>query len=173
MRACSAVIVFLLASAYPDGPPPAHTGGFGEPTCTACHDDYDLDEGPGSLSVHGLPARLEPGTVYELQVFLRHEGMNRAGFELSSRFTDGTQAGRLAPFDEGTQLVTANGVEYVGHSDAGSHVRGDSIGWAVRWTTPESLHSEILIHAAANAANGDDSPFEDWVYAGAWTVTNP
>jgi len=173
MRASSAALVLLLAFAYPDGPPPAFTGGFGEPTCTACHDDFALGAGPGSLTVSGLPGQVSPGTVYELQVFLRHEGMARAGFELSARFPDGTQAGRLAPSDDGTRLVAGNGVQYVGHSDAGSFVPGDSIRWSILWTAPDSLLGDVLIHAAANAANGDDSPFEDWIYAGAWTVTKP
>jgi len=35
---------------FPDGPPPAHTGGFGEPTCRACHFDGDLNAEGGGLT---------------------------------------------------------------------------------------------------------------------------
>src|SRR5690606_8758969 len=46
---------------YPDRPPPAHTGGFGEPTCQQCHFDAPLNDPGGALYVEGLPERYTPG----------------------------------------------------------------------------------------------------------------
>src|SRR2546426_4300103 len=79
-----------------DGPPVAHTGGFGEPTCRACHQGEPLNEPGGSLRIEGLPQRYEPGRAYMLTVVLRRSGMGRAGFELSTRVADGQEAGSQA-----------------------------------------------------------------------------
>lgn len=162
--------VLVLGLPHPDGPPPAHTGGFGEPTCTDCHADFEVNEGPGGLVLTGFPERISPGAVYDLKVFLRHEGMARAGFQLSARTPDGAQAGRLAPVSDRTATATEDGIEYAGHTEAGSFAAGDSAAWTVRWTAPDSIAGDLVVHVTANAANGDDSPFEDWVYAGAWTL---
>src|SRR3989442_11863996 len=79
-----------------DGPPVAHTGGFGEPTCRACHQDEPLNAPGGSLRIEGLPRRYEPGRAYMLTVVLRRSGLGRAGFELSTRVADGQEAGSQA-----------------------------------------------------------------------------
>ena len=49
-----------------DGPPIAHTGGFGEPTCRVCHQGQPLNAAGGTLRVEGLPGRYEAGRTYEL-----------------------------------------------------------------------------------------------------------
>ena len=53
---------------YPEEPPPAHTGGFGEPTCLQCHFDGALNEPGGELRVEGLPEAYMPGETYTLDV---------------------------------------------------------------------------------------------------------
>src|SRR2546428_12664528 len=68
-----------------DGPPVAHTGGFGEPTCPACHQDEPLNAPDGSLRVEGLPRRYEPGRAYMPSGVLRRAGIARARFALSTR----------------------------------------------------------------------------------------
>jgi hypothetical protein len=51
--------------AYPGGPDPAVTGGFGEPTCnqSGCHNSFELNAGRapglGDLVVSGLPTQYE------------------------------------------------------------------------------------------------------------------
>src|SRR4029079_12138160 len=64
----------LLAS-YREGPVPAVTGGFGEPTCLKCHFDNSLNESHGSLAVDGVPRIYIPGREYELKVVLRRSGL--------------------------------------------------------------------------------------------------
>ena len=96
---------------YKGGPPPGHTGGFGEPTCRACHSDSGLNELGGDLSIGGVPAAFEPGRRYELEVVLRRAGMLRAGFQLAARYQGvgmvpgGAQAGVLASSDDRTAVV--------------------------------------------------------------------
>ena len=89
-----------------DGPPIAHTGGFGEPTCRVCHQGEPLNAAGGTLRIEGLPGRYEPGRTYELVVVLRRDGMGRAGFELSARLAgEGAQAGALAASDRRVRVV--------------------------------------------------------------------
>src|SRR5919106_6886502 len=99
--ACVAAILLAMPGArfYRDGPPLAHTGGFGEPTCRACHADNHLNDPAGSLSITGVPAVYAPGDTHRVTIFLRRAGMRRAGFQLSARFSDGRQAGALRVVD--------------------------------------------------------------------------
>lgn len=176
LRTCSLAMLlagFLPGPGYPDGPPPAHTGGFGEPTCTDCHDDFDANSGTGDLVISGFPDRVSPRVVYEIKVFLRQEGMARAGFQLSVRTGKGDQAGRFSHPTPRSATSSADGIDYAGHTDAGSRVEGDSTEWSVRWIAPDSLSSDIVLHVAANAGNGDDSPLGDRIYAGSWSAHAP
>lgn len=152
--------------AYPDGAPPATTGGFGEPTCELCHFGGAVNEAGGTLAIEGLPARYTPGETYRLLLRLRREGAGAAGFQLAARHEDGTQAGRLAPadVDAGLRVQSASGVQYAGHTDAGTAVDADgAAAWALTWTAPADARP-VVLHAAANAADGDGSPLGDQVY---------
>ena len=158
-----------LGAAFRDAPPPAYTGGFGEPTCRACHADAPLNEASGTLAIDGIPDRYQPGRTYELEVTLRRDGMRRAGFELAARLADGeragTQAGVVAPTDDRTvvALDSATRVAYLTHTLAGTSVAPGGTGrWTFRWTAPDA--GAVAFHVAANAANDDDSPLGDFIY---------
>lgn len=153
--------------AYPHGAPPGVTGGFGEPTCMQCHFDGTLDGGGGSLSVEGLPERYTPGGTYRLVVRLRQGALGAAGFQLAARGEDGVQAGRLAPVDGRTQVeVGPRGVQYAGHTEAGSAPGSPgTAAWTLAWTAPARGAGSVRVHVSANAADGDDSPLGDHVYA--------
>jgi hypothetical protein len=159
------------AGLYKDGPPPAHTGGFGEPTCRECHADADLNAYGGTLLLGGVPPTYEPGRSYDLAVTLRRAGMLRAGFQLAARFAEGeragTQAGSLEPADQRAKVLrdSTSGVLYLEHTFAGTTIAGDSARWRLRWTAPGDARGAVVFHLAANAANDDDSPFGDFIYA--------
>jgi hypothetical protein len=157
---------------FKTGPPPGHTGGFGEPTCRACHSDAGLNEPGGDLTIAGAPASYEPGRTYDLEVVLRRAGMLRAGFQLSARFTEGTTAGVLAPGDERSVVIrdTVSRVRYIEHNLVGSALVGDAGRWMVRWTAPGSARGVVVFNTAGNAANDDDSPLGDFIYTGALRV---
>ena len=165
-------LAFLLATtptrrapAYPDRPAPAHTGGFGEPTCLACHFDGDFNPPGGGLSVEGWPERPEPGADYEITVRIAREEMGRAGFQLAVRTADGLQAGTLAPADDRSAVVESGGVEYLHHTLDGTALTGEAEAmWRFTWTAPDTL-APLRVHIAANAANDDASEFGDAIYA--------
>ena len=155
---------------FKTGPPPGHTGGFGEPTCRACHSDAGLNEPGGTLAVSGAPANYEPGRTYQLEVVLRRAGMLRAGFQLAARFADGaapgTQAGDLAPGDARSIVIsdTVLRVRYIEHNLAGTALSDGAGRWLIRWTAPASPGGVVTFNVAGNAANDDDSPLGDFIY---------
>ena len=176
-------------AAHPDGAPPGHTGGFGEPTCAECHFDAPVNPSDGSLSVEVVPAG---SAAWALRVRLRADGMARGGFQLSVRSTDeagkGGQVGTLLSPGERVAVTDSAGIQYATHTAAGNGpAAGDSLVWEVLWAPPgrepgqrfpsggrDSVPLEgqtsfargtvLVIHVAANAANDDASPFGDRVF---------
>jgi hypothetical protein len=154
---------------YPDRPPAAHTGGFDEPTCYACHFDGTLNESGGFLSIEGVPAGYEASRNYTIVVTLSRPEMQRGGFQLAARFTDGTQAGQFEPLDE-RSIVQMSGdslslVQYIQHTEGGtSLVTTDTARWMFKWVAPVEAVDTVVFHSAGNAANGDASEFGDAIY---------
>lgn len=171
LLACLFGITFPLTLAYKTAPPAGHTGGFGEPTCHACHADYDANEPGGSVSVLGFPDAYVAGTVYDLTVRVRSGGLGRGGFQLAIRFADGGEQGRnagaLVTTDARSGVSTAGktGVQYAQHVIAGVEpLWTDSTEWTLRWTAPRT-GGRVLLHVAANASNFDDSEYGDHIYS--------
>lgn len=147
-----------------DGP---FTGGFGEQTCHSCHFDYDLNQKGGSLSVAGIPETLIPDEKAEITVTVESEHLKNAGFQISARFKDGSQAGSFAW--KGDRLMftpnISDNVKYLQHSREGTTPTGDrEAEWTFTWTAPEAASQPIIFNVAANAGNDDDSAFGDWIY---------
>ncbi len=155
---------------YVSNPPLGHTGGFGEPTCQACHLDADLNHPDATLEVDGLPAHYTSEGVYRITVAVSGAGQGRNGFEASIRFADGPQkglqAGYLNAVDRrvAVRSDTLTAVQYASHTDIGAEPTAVERGeWVVEWAAPRSSDS-VVLHIAGNSANGDDSPFGDLIY---------
>ena len=155
-----------------EGPPPGHTGGFGEPTCQTCHAEFELNMS-GTLSVEGLPAAYEPGATYMVTVVLVSGDMASAGFQGAFRFAAGTDAGSSAgevrPVDGrvAARPDSAAAVAYVQHTAEGTRpATEEETRWTFEWTAPSgaSFAEAVAFHAAANSANGDSSPLGDLIY---------
>jgi hypothetical protein len=152
---------------YEHQPPPAHTGGFGEPSCASCHFDNELNAPGGLLEIEGLPDGYTPGERYLLSIVLQRPELRRGGFQLASRFAAGeeagSQAGALRAVDERVEVVEAGGVSYARHTRAGSReVEGATTRWQLEWTAP-TRGGVVSLNVAANAANGDASEFGDFI----------
>jgi hypothetical protein len=182
----AALALLLAATPRPvggnsEGPPPAHTGGFGEPTCRACHFDAPEEPEAGALLVDGVPAVYRPGAEYAITVTLRDPRLESAGFQLAARFAGegsgasasggaegGHQAGRLLSSGPRVEVVEHGdpAVLYAHQTLAGAAPEGDrETTWTVRWVAPAEPAGPVLFHAAANAANDDDSELGDAVHA--------
>ncbi|HEX6983119.1 MAG TPA: choice-of-anchor V domain-containing protein [Balneolaceae bacterium] len=159
----------LKPTAYPEHLTGAFTGGFGEETCRSCHFDYDLNPEGGSLSVSGIGEEISPGEILNIQITVRRNDLGKAGFQLSARFTDGSQAGRFKIKDNERVMFTEavpDSLQYIQHSEAGTKpVKSGVNSWTVAWQAPESIEKAIIFNVAANAANGDASEFGDFIYA--------
>lgn len=155
-------------ASYAEHPPLGHTGGFGEPTCHACHFGGEENGGQGTLSIEGLPSTVRPARAYRVTVRLS-AAMKRAGFMLSVRGHDGTQAGSLVPVDTSrtaVRTVDSTGVQYAHHTLQGTELTDpNGVAWRVQWTAPPPSVDSTVFHVAANAANDDASEFGDDVYA--------
>lgn len=153
-------------AAYSSAPPPGHTAGFGEPTCNACHYDYDLNEAGATIRLDSLPRHYTAGRTYPLTLVVRHTDLKRGGFQLSARLPDGTQAGAFVIPD--TLLLAVRGkagIDYLSHTMAGAdRVSGDSITWRFHWVAPSS-RQDVVFHVAVNVSNRDASEFGDRIFA--------
>ncbi len=160
------------ATVYPEQPPTAHTGGFGEPTCQQCHFDQPLNTPGGVLALDGVPEAYTPGQRYLLGISLARPAMQRGGFQLAARFAEGTQAGQqagaLRALDARSEVAMADSsaVQYAYHTKAGTALEApERARWIVTWTAPKHAAGRVVFHVVANAANDDDSEFGDFIYA--------
>lgn len=155
-----------------EGPPPGHTGGFGEPTCLACHFGSGLNDPAGDLYVEGFPPTYRPGRTYLLTVRLAVPATSVAGFQAALRYAEGARRGRNAGTVEAVDgrvvAVTdsVGGVTYLQHAGGGAVLAPgtDVASWTFRWVAPRDPGTAVRLSVAANSGNGDNSPLGDLVY---------
>ena len=150
---------------YPEHLAGPFTGGFGEESCHSCHFDYDVNMFDGTLELKGMPEKVTAGNTYELEVLIGRPDLGAAGFQLTSRFEDGSQAGSFTLND--AVILTPNTpgeTQYVQHAVKNISPKDGQKVWKFSWTAPESAgFGPIIVNLAGNAANGDESAFEDWI----------
>jgi hypothetical protein len=156
------------AWAFSGGPGDGLTNAPGEGNCTACHADFPLNSGTGSLTISGLPDLYTPETLYSIEVVLADPDAMRWGFELT--FLDGNNdfVGALASVDANTQVSTGGpfGRTYVKHTLAGTQNGQTGQGsWMFDWTAPAAGAGDVTIYVAGNAANGNFASSGDRIYA--------
>lgn len=155
--------------AYPEHLSGTFTGGFGEETCHSCHFDNDVNAKQGTLTVKGIDANVaKEGDELLIQVMVEREDLGRAGFQLTARFEDGSQAGQFH-IQGNERLVETrsapDSLQYIQHSKEGSNPNhADKNSWDITWSPPESSSKQIIFHITANAANGDQSEFGDYIF---------
>lgn len=160
----------VSAAANTIGPPPGHTGGFGEPTCAVCHDGGELNAPGGTLRVEGLPLEFVPGARYPFDVVFESRDSELAGFQAAMRYVgggaSGSTAGQLQAVtpDVSVTIDSATGVEYVQHTRPDETISDARVvRWPIVWIAPATADS-VAFHVAANGANGDNSPLDDLIY---------
>ena len=172
--AATLAILPLALVAYEDEPPPAHTGGFGEPSCAACHDDNRVNAEGGLLQLQSIPQSYTPGRPYTIAIILRRDGLQRAGFQIASRFSKGPSTGKQAggwvvdgDLVQATNVTDSN-VVYIHQTRKGNVVKpAGAIEWHMDWQAPAAAQGAVTFHVAANASNRDDSALGDFIYLAA------
>jgi uncharacterized protein (TIGR03437 family) len=154
----------ILVWAFAEGPPDAHTGGFGEQSCAECHGTGRVNINGGRVTVT-LPDTYSSGVTYPIKVTIFDSAQRRWGFELSARTADGAQAGVLTPTDAFTQIAfpSANrAIRYIEQTSvgtrAGTRDTGAGISYTFNWTAPDVTAGPVVFDAAANAANNNGIP---------------
>jgi hypothetical protein len=162
-------VLATLAYGFSAGPPAGRTGAPGEATCVQCHTGT-LNNGPGRITISGVPETYEPNQELTLTVRVEHPDRERWGFQITALDDANNPAGALAPADRTiTKAVEATGNlrgrVYVEHTTRGTF-RGQAQGaeWEVRWTAPAADAGRVTFYAAGNAANGNNASSGDSIY---------
>jgi len=148
-------VITTTCFAFPNKPP-TKTGAAGAPdngeTCISCHGS----SGNGSLVVSNLPNQYKSGEKYTLSVKLSQSGRQRWGFILTALDKNGNQAGTFESNDANTQVFSASGRQYIGHTSSGTAAgQSNSNTWLMDWIAPAVDTGKISFYASGNAANNN------------------
>jgi len=170
------LILFLAMSlvvyAKVTGPEAGYTGASGDlGTCVACHDTYHTENvGPGSVAVSGGPIGgiYQLGQAYTLTITVQQSNRQRYGFQLTAIDKTLKRAGTFTTLNSETQVNSdtgAGGRQYIEHTQLGTTPNGTNLRtWQVRWTAPSSDVGTVRFNIAGNAANGDGTNQNDYIY---------
>jgi hypothetical protein len=155
-----------LVLAFPEGSEPGHTGFGDQPDCSSCHYAGPDPAEYSGLFIKALPQQVEPGAELTFRLRLRDSEARVGGFQLVVVGESGS-TGRLEP-DQGQQLVSHDGFDYLGHSEPAAFVDHDDgsgrlLEWSIHWTAPDHPGT-VNIHASAVAADDDRSALGDNAY---------
>ena len=153
------------AGAFETGPPPGHTGIQGEADCTVCHFGNDANAGGDFITLDGVPASYIPGREYSISVVLRDDALVSAGFQLTIQDVNGDSGGHLQALQDDVETTHLSDINhrYIQHNKPRKKRDDDEIQWTVVWTAPDG-YRDLIVAAAAVAANDDASALGDYVY---------
>ena len=80
-------------SASATGPTPSHTNAPGEASCTACHGDFPVNSGTGSVTISGIPANYRPNETRTITVTTSQSDAVIYGFQMTAIDSTGVDAG--------------------------------------------------------------------------------
>ncbi len=159
--------------AFSAGPPAARTGAPGETTCAACHNQFAVNSGTGSLTITGVPATYTGGQDYTITVTITQTGIAKFGFETTAIDFAGKAAGVITLTDAArTQLktgivppTTGNTRTYIQHNAAGNVASAtDKNEWSFKWTAPPEGTGKVTFYVAGNATNSSSTNQGDYIY---------
>ncbi|MBI2968298.1 MAG: T9SS type A sorting domain-containing protein [Bacteroidetes bacterium] len=168
--------LFLMSFALllsPDPPPPGYTNSpFDGNNCTACHGDYNLNAGTGTVSItSNVPGTgYLPLDTYLITATVNHTGLSEFQFELSPQKSNGQTPGALiANAQTQIQGGPPPAAQYIsGSSSTLSNPNGQT--WTFSWKAPATSTEPITFYAAFNASNGNGGSDGDYIYATSLTI---
>lgn len=163
------VMIFALggiAQAFSTGPIPSQTGAPGEATCVDCHDKFELNSGPGRVSVENLPKTYAAGQRITVRVSIAQARQKRWGFQITALDMRDQPAGEFVITDTAsTQIVSGNGRSYVEHTVQGSRLGTmGGTSWTFDWIAPSSDIGPVNFYVSGNAADGNNDILGDFIY---------
>jgi hypothetical protein len=179
LLSCSLFSILLLTAgiANDDGKA-GKTGAPGETTCISCHDDFNLGDGGGSITMgvtNMAGWEYVPGTTYNMTATVARTGTQLFGVGIEVLTASGTNAGSLAITNTSTAIknATVTGVSRrnVVHTLNGGAAPNAKV-FEFDWTAPSTNIGNVTFYFSGVAANGDgDAAVGDYVYAGNQVVT--
>ena len=176
-------LLLLLLAAIPivlvgfsTTPPASHTGGFGEPTCQACHGTgVNVGNGQVTIAVSNVSSGYTSNSTFPVTVTVNDPTAVHWGFELSARTQNGQQAGTLLAGSDGfTQLLSQGGIQYMAQTASGSRL-GQTAGasFSFQWRAPVVSAGPVTFHVAAVAGNNNPPTSDpgDLTYTKSLTVS--
>jgi len=168
-------LIFSLSNSKPanasaSGPSPSFTDAPGETNCTACHVDFPVNSGTGSVKISGVPRIFYPGQQILVKVTTSQEDGVNYGFQLTAVDDLGRAAGTWTLSDTvQTQIVDGfvgtDLRQYVQHTSAGIVPTAfGSKSWTFIWNAPTQPIGRVSFYAAGNAANGSGGTDGDHIY---------
>jgi len=157
-------VCLIAASVLSSGAPAGRTGAPGDLTCAdgGCHVSNAVNTGDGSVVIEG-PATFAIGTPVDLIVRASKPGAARFGFQITVRDMNGSMTGTFEVTD-GTQFADFGlSTAYLTHASLAPRAP-DTYQWTVRWNPPTENATDVTFYASGNAANGDDTNFNDFIY---------
>jgi len=154
------ILIPVIVYGSSAGPPNMKTGAPGEGTCHDCHNTYVLNSGPGTFSMD-TPASFQPGETYQITVTVTQSDRQRWGFEFTP-----LDIGTITITDPtNTQQATEESKIYVKQTSTGTYSGnpGPAV-WNFNWTAPASPPDTVRFYAAGNAADGNFSRTNDYIY---------
>ena len=157
------------------GPPNSHTNAPGESNCTACHSDFPVNSGTGSVSISNIPANYLPGQQIPITVTTSQADAVIYGFQLTAVDGLGRRAGTFTlPAQSPVQTQVVSGIvnfiqrSYVEHTVNGviPTVFGTK-SWTFNWNAPAERVGKVSFYVSGNAANSDGSTSGDYIYTSA------
>src|SRR5512139_3336281 len=98
-------------SASVNGPSPSHTNAPLEANCTACHADFPVNSGTGSVAIGALPANYLPGQQVPITVTTSEAFGVVYGFQLTAIDSAGRRVGTYTiPTQTPAQLQVVTGL---------------------------------------------------------------
>jgi putative transposon-encoded protein len=159
-------------SAASSGPSASHTNAPGEDNCTACHSDFAVNSGTGSVTIGTLPASYLPNQQVSVTLTTSQVGATIYGFQFTAIDSQGRKVGtytlptqnpaRMQLIDG---LVGGNARQYVEHTvDGIIPMQFDFNTWTFTWTAPNRRVGKVNFYMAGNAANSDGQTSGDFIY---------
>ncbi|REK02103.1 MAG: hypothetical protein DWQ38_06905 [Acidobacteria bacterium] len=154
------------------GPSPSFTGAPGESDCTACHTDFVVNSGTGSIEITGVAADFDPGEAIPVTVTVSQNDAVIFGFQLTVLDENGLEAGALSlPKQNPAEMQIVEGFvntdtrHYVEHTSQGTQpTQFGTKSWTFTWTAPLNNTGPVTFYAAGNAANSDGDSTGDFIY---------
>ncbi len=156
--------VYIALLGNVGGAPAGTTGGPGEETCgkSGCH-ATNPNTGPATINI-GLDideTAYVPGKIHSVTIAIDNpQNAARNGFEIVALNAQNNNIGEWILSGEYTQARSANGRNYMTHSEDGSILTT----WKIDWKAPASNVGTITFYAAVNDADDNGGRTGDNIY---------